>query len=198
VGTTGPLAPAGTPFDTSLSQLSFFEAGFLLTLLTGGVVEEVVVVSDEDFSVETPADESEGDESFVVTFVTLVVFDTGSSFVVVVMFVSPSVVEVVEFVSEEEDLTVVVFWVVSVPLVEDTVSVPFLSTVVLVPLESVVTLVPLASKVVTFPEEELASEPVVALVSVLEGRVSLVLVELALPVVVLDESSETPVVSFFK
>jgi hypothetical protein len=87
------------------------------------------------------------------------------------MFVSPTVVEVVEFVSEEEDLTVVVFWVVSVPFVEDTVSVPFLSTVVLVPLESVVTLVPLASMVVTFPEEELV------FASVLEGRVSLVLVD---------------------
>jgi len=70
--------------------------------------------------------------------------------------------------------------------------VPFLSTVVLVPLESVVTLVPLASIVVTFPEEELA------FASELEGRVSLVLVELALSEVALDESSDTPVVSFLK
>jgi hypothetical protein len=45
----------------------------------------------------------------VITFVTFVVFDLVSSFVVVRMFVSTSVVEVVEFVSKEENLTVVVF-----------------------------------------------------------------------------------------
>ena len=61
----------------------------------------------------------------MITFVTFVSFVTGSTEVVVVIFWSPDWVEVEELVSDEDDLTVVVLDVVTVPLASETVYVPF-------------------------------------------------------------------------
>ena len=83
--------------------------------------------------------------SFDVVLVTDVVFVFGFTVEVVVTLVPLDSMVYVELVSDGEDLTVVMFEVVWVPLRRDLVYVPFLSTVVLVPFESVVIYVPFAS-----------------------------------------------------
>lgn len=70
-------------------------------------------------------EEESGDLSLEIDLTIVVVFLTGSTEVLVVTFESPSTIFVVEFVSEDEDLTVVEFDEVSVPLESVVTTVPF-------------------------------------------------------------------------
>jgi hypothetical protein len=162
-GTTGPLAPAGTPFvlTGNLSQ-SFTDDTTFFGLYEVESVELEPELSEVDSTISLFL-------SYETVLVTFVMFEAGSTDIFVVTFCPPSLMTVVVLESEGVDFTVLVLVVVWVPFELETYSVPFLSTVVFVPLESVVTLVPLDSKVVTVPS--------VALTVVVVPAVALTLVE---------------------
>ena len=65
--------------------------------------------------------ELDSSTTLVTTLVTLVVFEVGSTEVVVVILTLPSLIVVVALASEEVDLTVVVFEVLSMPFEDETV-----------------------------------------------------------------------------